>query len=455
MVDLERIILSTKSAQECFPQEYWEAKMGAINSDLYLSVASRIFGIDPRRYLVHGIGSGESVGTRSDAALRQSRHNHCVAQERPASCGLLKNGAGNGGNHLTRRPGSCLVANLGDALLFAFQDSLRQGSRRRSLSRWLALPFDLFFSMTKSDPSAMNVLCMSSQLDSACQSVKTAEVSKAAHFLNSSLTSIIAACNEAELGAVASRFRAHELFTVCMDDPYSKRAFEKPRGYAGDAVMLDHIYKPTVGPLTQAGRTVHQITTKGPMGLSITYRRDLLRAVINHAVATQPGARILSVACGHARELEGSYLETENHNATFCGIDQDHESCDFVESFFAKPWLKLRRDSIRKLFSSKYDIGVFDLIYSAGLYDYLSPEVARKLTSALVERLAPGGRLLVGNFVPDCLGRGYMELVMDWKLVWRKPADLLGLFDPSLQAQVQTFLDPHFNVVYASYTQHE
>ena len=29
------------------------------------------------------------------------------------------------------------------------------------------------------------------------------------------------------------------IFALCQEDPYTRRAFEKPRGYAGDAVMLD------------------------------------------------------------------------------------------------------------------------------------------------------------------------------------------------------------------------
>ena len=33
--------------------------------------------------------------------------------------------------------------------------------------------------------------------------------------------------------------RPHPLFSLCLEDPYTNRAFHKPRGFAGDAVMLD------------------------------------------------------------------------------------------------------------------------------------------------------------------------------------------------------------------------
>lgn len=35
--------------------------------------------------------------------------------------------------------------------------------------------------------------------------------------------------------------RNHPLREIILSDPYSRRAFEKPRGYAGNAVMLDYI----------------------------------------------------------------------------------------------------------------------------------------------------------------------------------------------------------------------
>src|SRR5215475_11877146 len=38
--------------------------------------------------------------------------------------------------------------------------------------------------------------------------------------------------------------KSHPFAELVLQDPYSRRAREKPRGYAGDAVMLDYIYRP-------------------------------------------------------------------------------------------------------------------------------------------------------------------------------------------------------------------
>src|SRR5262252_5028192 len=37
-------------------------------------------------------------------------------------------------------------------------------------------------------------------------------------------------------------FRAHSLFPTLQTDPYASYSFRKPRGYAGDAVLMDFIY---------------------------------------------------------------------------------------------------------------------------------------------------------------------------------------------------------------------
>ncbi len=73
------------------------------------------------------------------------------------------------------------------------------------------------------------------------------------------------------------------------------------------------------------------------------------------------------------------------------------------------------------------ELGRFDLIYSAGLYDYLSEPIARRLTQRLLGMLRSKGRLLIANFLPGGSGRGYQELFMDWPLIVRDAAELQAL----------------------------
>jgi len=78
-----------------------------------------------------------------------------------------------------------------------------------------------------------------------------------------------------------------------------------------------------------------------------------------------------------------------------------------------------------------------DLVYSAGLYDYLTDLVARRLTSVLYSRLRPGGRLLVGNLVEAPDSTWAMEYVVGWHLIYRTDEDMLRFAAPLKPAPVK------------------
>lgn len=63
-------------------------------------------------------------------------------------------------------------------------------------------------------------------------------------------------------------------------------------------------------------------------------------------------------------------------------------------------------------------IGPFDYIFSAGLYDYLSDIIAKKLTHFLTKNLKPNGYLEIGNFTKFPIGF-FADIASDWKLILR------------------------------------
>jgi SAM-dependent methyltransferase len=103
-------------------------------------------------------------------------------------------------------------------------------------------------------------------------------------------------------------------------------------------------------------------------------------------------------------------------------LDQDPASLQVVEHELGPRGVTPLEGTVRDLLVGGLDLGEFDLIYAAGLYDYLTQPGATKLTRALMRMLRPGGRLLIGNFREGIVEGGYMELFMDWKLVYRDQA---------------------------------
>ena len=251
--------------------------------------------------------------------------------------------------------------------------------------------------------------------------------------------------------------RAHPVYHVAYQDPFTKRCVDKPRGYAGDAVMLDYLYSRTAPEgTTDIGKLWFSFTATGSCALSVRYRKALLQAFIDDTVVRCPNYQIFSVASGHCRELAESLVFDNKFSGRFVAFDQDSESCALVEREYAaraERRVEVIRQGIRQLFIATNPLihQRFDLIYSAGLYDYLDEKTARALTRILRSMLRPGGRLVLANFTPHTAERGYMAAMMDWHLIFRTPAELVALFGKDVADQVSHAMDPHVNVVYAEY----
>ncbi len=258
---------------------------------------------------------------------------------------------------------------------------------------------------------------------------------------------------------VKSEISLHPVMRDIRLCPLTGRCADKPRGYAGDAVMIDYIYGTGVAPnelLSPVTRAIHAYTTSSPASRSVRYRRYRLADLIDSAAIEQlhfgkQGLRVLSVAAGHGREIELSAAFQQGLIGEFVALDQDAESLAELQRAFAghastvTP-LKL---SIKQLLGGKHDLGTFDLIYSAGLYDYLDTSLARRLTAQLFNLLRPSGRLLYANFAPDIHGVGYMEAAMDWWLTYRDANEAKALADEIDEAQisaVKQYTDPDCNI---------
>lgn len=292
-------------------------------------------------------------------------------------------------------------------------------------------------------------------LESAVEEIKQGKIVSAFRRLHAPLSAIWSKARAADLAeSIRYECHNHHLFSLVQQDPFTNRAATKPRGYAGDAELLDYMYQ-CIPPerAGELGKAIFRCTTSASTSLSVRFRRQLLRSLIDDVVSSTPEARVLSIASGHARELEGSLVMTPVFDGEFVAIDQDPLSCAEVERSQAGNHVRaMQMNVIEFLKSDRQRFGEFDLIYSAGLFDYLSDGLARRLTRRMLQMLRPGGRLLIANFVPDTAARAYMEIFMDWNLIFRSESEICNLVQAAGATQLRSFLDPHRNVVYVEMT---
>ncbi len=249
---------------------------------------------------------------------------------------------------------------------------------------------------------------------------------------------------------------SHSIRSLVHQDPITYRAFSKPRGYAGDAVLLDYLYQnpsaiDKLKTVSVIGQAICNYHISRPSAESVRWRREILSKIIDETASRVTDAEILAVACGHLREASNSNAVLNNQIKRLVAFDQDGESLKTINTEKNGSSIECVSGNIIDLISRKIKIGKFDFIYSAGLYDYLDDKVARLLTKVLFGMLKKDGRLLIANFVPGNRESGYMEAFMGWELLYRTRQQFEKI-NGELEKYIQRiFFDENKYVIYMEF----
>lgn len=232
-------------------------------------------------------------------------------------------------------------------------------------------------------------------------------------------------------------YRAHPLHRTMLEDPYIARCVEKPRGYAGDAALIDMIYDrlPPQGT-SPRGAAIFDVTIAFPVAEAVRLRRDFAEDLIGRAHAA--GQRVLSLACGHFREGDG--LVGKDLSGVVL-VDQDPLSLARVQDHHGGGVTSHEANVFAWLRGAVSRGEQFDLVYTLGLTDYLDDRAMTLLHRMVHAVLAPRGRFILANFVPHHLATGWMDAVMDWHLIYREPEELAA-FAAAAGFAARTWLDP-------------
>jgi extracellular factor (EF) 3-hydroxypalmitic acid methyl ester biosynthesis protein len=153
---------------------------------------------------------------------------------------------------------------------------------------------------------------------------------------------------------------SHELREFMYADPFTYRAFSKPRGYAGDALMMDYIYglgeaKEAASNATPIGRDIFSYMGDRPSARAVRFRRALIAAMLDSA-ACREDARVVAIAAGHLREVELSRAVSEGKFSEFVAFDQDEATLAVVARDYARYGITPTPGSVRQILSGKVAI---------------------------------------------------------------------------------------------------
>ena len=271
------------------------------------------------------------------------------------------------------------------------------------------------------------------------------EITGAANLLAGTLCALPTA--SPQFAALREELRAHRLHALLLEDPHSGRAFAKPRGYAGDAELIDYYYDRSPPEATSdIGRRLFAITTAFSSGRAVDFRRGYAAQRLERAHAS--GKRVCALACGHWREADGLIGRACGN---LIGIDHDQASLDIVRDRHGSGIGLVEANVIHYLRGAAQRHEQFDFIYTLGLTDYFDERKMALLYRLMRRCLGPGGEIMVANFLPEHLAVGWMDAVMDWHLVYRSDDDMIA-HAAAIGLRARIFHDPTDSIVFCEMT---
>lgn len=250
----------------------------------------------------------------------------------------------------------------------------------------------------------------------------------------------------------------HPVLEYFLEDPLTRWSFSKPRGYSGDAQLLDYIYcdphvAESVANASEIGKALYTHTQDVPSCVAARERRDLLTRYVDEiATKNGPQTEVLAIAAGHLREANRSTALGEGRLKRWVALDQDPQSVGLIARDFQGTAVEAIDGSVRTVLTRGHKLGKFDFIYASGLYDYLQHNVAVKLTKTCLQMLKPNGTFLFANYAEGNPDAGYRETFMDWVLLLRSEVDMWNIVNASVDrnaVEAQVFFGENRNVLYA------
>jgi len=235
-----------------------------------------------------------------------------------------------------------------------------------------------------------------------------------------------------------------QIHPLVLCSPFAYRTFYKPLGYAGDYEMVNMMLRSPYEGASLFAKSINCAFLKSPPVEAhrnrITYLKNLLCETAENRKGNK--VRILNLGCGPAHEVQAFLRDSELSDlCEFTLLDFNDETIRFTgqvlndlkETHGRQVSVIPIKRSVHQLLkqgnSGDADMNwdSYDLVYCAGLYDYLSQKVCRRLTDIFYKLAKPGARVVITNVSSTNPSIGWMEFLLEWNLVYRNNDEMLDL----------------------------
>jgi extracellular factor (EF) 3-hydroxypalmitic acid methyl ester biosynthesis protein len=243
-------------------------------------------------------------------------------------------------------------------------------------------------------------------------------------------------------------FAQRDLHPLLMRSPFFYRSYVKPLGYAGDYGMVNMMLADRRdGPTTYTqliNSYFHQIGPTRAHRNRIAILNDRLTELGEQFRGQPEKAQILNMACGPALEVQ-RFVRTQQvcEHCDFTLVDFNQETLEHAEQkigeareasgfdanvhFVQKSVHQLLKEAAKPTPEQLRQEGKYDLIYCAGLFDYLSDKICARLLRLFYRWVKPGGFVFVTNVHTKNPSQLCMEHIVEWYMEYRDEEDMLKL----------------------------
>ncbi len=241
-------------------------------------------------------------------------------------------------------------------------------------------------------------------------------------------------------------YARRQLHPLVLCSPFVYRTYRKPLGYAGDYEMVNMILRDPLEGSSLFAKIVNVCFLKNPPAEAhrnrIKYLLKLLSDETRRVARLGRRARVLNLGCGPAREIQEFLAQDELcDRADFSLLDFNDETLAHTTRLLTDLKMQHRRQTgLQFLMKSVHQLlkeagrnspdlkaGSYDVVYCAGLFDYMSDRICKRLMNIFYDLLAPGGLLVATNVDASKPFRHSMEYLLEWHLICRDRAQLLEL----------------------------
>ncbi len=199
-------------------------------------------------------------------------------------------------------------------------------------------------------------------------------------------------------------------------------AYVKPFGYAGDFQVIDYMYQQKVSdnPLYSKWDVWYH---QQHAARAVRNRKEFFKNVLEELNADDKAKEVLVLGSGPATDVYEFLSEHPDSKLRFDLIDLDQRAIDYAKEKNAQflDRLNFIRMNVLRYQTHKF----YDLIWSAGLFDYFKEKHFIYLLKKYRAYVKEGGEMIIGNFSDQNPSTKGMHAMLEWHLNQRSPQDLM------------------------------